>query len=52
MIIKWLIVLCSSDVSNNVSESVKGDKGTVSGKLIIIINDGTVVCNLISHTCG
>ena len=49
MIIKWLIVLCSSDVSKNVGESVKGDKGTVNGKFIIIINDETVMCNLINY---
>ena len=51
MIINWLIVSCSSDVGKNVCESIKDDKSTVSGKFIIIITDGTVMCNLIGHAC-
>ena len=61
MITKWLIVyvfdnigvdnsdLRSSDVGKNAGESIKDDKSTVSGKFIIIITDGTMMCNLISY---
>ena len=61
MITKWLIVcvldnigvdnsdLCSSDVGKNAGEYIKDDKRTVSGRFIIIITDGTMMCNLISH---
>ena len=63
MITKWLIVyvlhnigvdnsdLCSSDVGKNANKAIKDDKSTVSSKFIIIITDGTMMCNLIYHSC-
>ena len=41
---------CSSDVGKNVGESIKDDRSTVSGKFIIIITDGAIICNLIIHS--